>query len=441
MQPGVVPPLLVVELLFRAKSDFTDLPHATTSVSQFLDSSVELPLHKACAFESLRLLDRIWTSSRAYKKNSVRDGASFSLGRCLGTDRYYRHHQFNRSLLEAVKRRHLAMVMWLSSKLKGYLIEGEVVTAAASVGAIEILDFFLCWGPDALEVAVLHGHSNVMWWLLQHTPDNGYDMDKALHYASEGHNIVHEVAAQGRLDVLKWMQKKRGVDLDAGSNGSHITDLGEASLAIHVAAVNGHLQAIQLRRLTEALGGSCTAAKVTIDTVVEAGKNGHADVVQWLLAEYPKLNFGDQQTPTDETPMDAIAARGHLNVLVVVQTMNVNADSRKRNRDGSRKGGHVCTSKAMDDAAANGHLDVVKWLHENRDEGCTSRAMDGAAIGGHLRVIQWLHENTSQGCTTGAMDGAAVYGYLDVVKWLHFTTNGDGRSGSKWTPSCRPMVA
>lgn len=26
---------------------------------------------------------------------------------------------------------------------------------------------------------------------------------------------------------------------------------------------------------------------------------------------------------------------------------------------------------AMDLAAANGHLDVVKWLHENRTEGCT----------------------------------------------------------------------
>lgn len=29
------------------------------------------------------------------------------------------------------------------------------------------------------------------------------------------------------------------------------------------------------------------------------------------------------------------------------------------------------STKAMDLAAANGHLDVVKWLHENRTEGCT----------------------------------------------------------------------
>lgn len=29
------------------------------------------------------------------------------------------------------------------------------------------------------------------------------------------------------------------------------------------------------------------------------------------------------------------------------------------------------SKNAMDLAAANGHLDVVKWLHENRKEGCT----------------------------------------------------------------------
>lgn len=29
------------------------------------------------------------------------------------------------------------------------------------------------------------------------------------------------------------------------------------------------------------------------------------------------------------------------------------------------------STKAMDLAAANGHLEVVQWLHENRNEGCT----------------------------------------------------------------------
>ncbi len=33
--------------------------------------------------------------------------------------------------------------------------------------------------------------------------------------------------------------------------------------------------------------------------------------------------------------------------------------------------GKEFSTQAMDLAAANGHLEVVKWLHENRTEGCT----------------------------------------------------------------------
>ncbi|GAX84523.1 hypothetical protein CEUSTIGMA_g11944.t1 [Chlamydomonas eustigma] len=78
-----------------------------------------------------------------------------------------------------------------------------------------------------------------------------------------------------------------------------------------------------------------------------------------------------------------------------------------------------CTRYAMDDAARDGHLDVVIWLHFNRTEGCTENAMDKAARYGHLDVVKWLHENRTEGCTRYAMDDAAANGHLDVVIWLH----------------------
>ncbi|RLN72245.1 hypothetical protein BBJ28_00022151 [Nothophytophthora sp. Chile5] len=74
---------------------------------------------------------------------------------------------------------------------------------------------------------------------------------------------------------------------------------------------------------------------------------------------------------------------------------------------------------SMSFAARNGFLDVVQWLHANSYETCTTRAMDGAAQGGHLNVVQWLHEHRSEGCTSAAMHFAAAYGHMDVVKWLH----------------------
>lgn len=38
----------------------------------------------------------------------------------------------------------------------------------------------------------------------------------------------------------------------------------------------------------------------------------------------------------------------------------------------------------MDVSAMYGHLDVLRWLHENRLEGCTTNAMDWAAREGLL---------------------------------------------------------
>lgn len=78
-----------------------------------------------------------------------------------------------------------------------------------------------------------------------------------------------------------------------------------------------------------------------------------------------------------------------------------------------------CSRDAIDKAAAGGYLDVVQWLHKNRQEGCSIRAMNHAALHGHLHVVKWLHENRKEGCTNNAMDNAAKNGHLDVVKFLH----------------------
>ncbi|KAK1938914.1 putative ankyrin repeat protein [Phytophthora citrophthora] len=78
-----------------------------------------------------------------------------------------------------------------------------------------------------------------------------------------------------------------------------------------------------------------------------------------------------------------------------------------------------CTSLAMDMAAANGHLEVVKFLNENRREGGTAVGMCSAAGNGHLEVVQWLHENrSSDGCRSLVLDLAATNGHVNVLRWL-----------------------
>ena len=43
-------------------------------------------------------------------------------------------------------------------------------------------------------------------------------------------------------------------------------------------------------------------------------------------------------------------------------------------------------------ASKKGYLNVVQWLHENRSEGCTHWAMDWAAENGHLDVVKYLEK-------------------------------------------------
>jgi hypothetical protein len=45
----------------------------------------------------------------------------------------------------------------------------------------------------------------------------------------------------------------------------------------------------------------------------------------------------------------------------------------------------------MNFASEKGHLHIVEWLHENRNEGCTTKAMDKAALNGHYDIIVFLY--------------------------------------------------
>ncbi|KUF86017.1 Pleiotropic drug resistance protein 12 [Phytophthora nicotianae] len=55
--------------------------------------------------------------------------------------------------------------------------------------------------------------------------------------------------------------------------------------------------------------------------------------------------------------------------------------------------------RAIDTAAAQGDLAMVKKLHEDGRWPCTSLAMDMAAANGHLDVVKFLHENRREGGT------------------------------------------
>jgi len=77
------------------------------------------------------------------------------------------------------------------------------------------------------------------------------------------------------------------------------------------------------------------------------------------------------------------------------------------------------TKGAIDWSARNGHLEIVKWLFENRKDGFTSISIDFASMNGHLHVVKWFSKNTRVVCSEQTMQFALENNHTTIMKWLH----------------------
>ncbi|KAI9983102.1 hypothetical protein PInf_007029 [Phytophthora infestans] len=162
-----------------------------------------------------------------------------------------------------------------------------------------------------------------------------------------------------------------------------------------------------------------------VDLVATMGK---METLRFLLE---REEAGRQGQRCTSDALDGAAANGHSEIVQYLHEQRTEGCTVAA-MDGAARNGFMgvvqllhtqrtegCTVAALDGAARNGHLDMVKFLHNNRSEGCSTGAMDGAAAGGFLEIVRFLHDHRSEGCTTNAMNGAARSGHLDVVEFLH----------------------
>lgn len=536
------PPLLAVVLLFRAKNAFADLPHVVSSVSTFLDSAVELPLSEACKFGSLVLLSRIWNSS-----DTRRDGSEgpWSPRKYLRADRNYMQHQFSQSVRQAIELHDLKMLEWLFDRFQGFVVDERIQIMAVYRGHKDILQFFLDndndslqgealelvrssgaghwikWHKLSMEAATEKRRNDIVWWLHKHRRPNQYGLNSALDAAVRQDDVIlaewlttqgaawhypaQRAVSSGHLTMLQWLAEQGQVDVVEGlvvkaaqlghfhivrwllnrsaQTTENVLDLGgEASLSIHAACVHGHLeiakylyghsekprnsiqryihaseQGINIAMINERetwhqVHTGATPASVSGKTMTEAAGKGFLDVVQWLYAEYggdPDVDLFDYgavneqtgQQPVQTVAMDAAASNGHLDVLKYLHELQISIAShaRKRERNGELKAKSkpYCTDTAMVCAAGHGHIEVVKWLHDNQALVYSADAVDVAAVKGNLELVQWMLSHGTEECTSLAMDGAARNGHMETVKWLHANTSGgcttaamDGAAGN-----------
>lgn len=462
--------LLPVAVVFRDREAFTALPHVVSAVQSFLNSSVELPLHQACKFGSLSLLNRIWSSSEG-----IGTDGRWTLRRFIRADRHYRQYQFTRSLKEAVALKNAAMVRWLFDRFPGCDVKKDVVEDTLRGGCNEIVEIFIEndtgamphsdrvalsearmgnrveWCGDDLHRAIMSRHNDIMWLMLDSLPLT-YNFHKtcALEAAvivgdvplaewliskrtawpskTSPRHPARQVASQGSLTVLEWLAKQQQVE-------------GVPGLVIYAAAKR-QLRVIQWLFDWDAQQSTSSDGNPDLDieaslSIHVAAVMGYLEVVKYLRARSPMPSNSSQRV------LHAARQRQHLEMLT--------------GQLGEQNFVALVTGRTLVETAMNGHLDVVQWLYneygddlfgsvvdwwedgpyQSKTINCVV-ALEQTVLRGHLSVVEYLYElvqsfdsksrkraRDQDGRTSASVWNAAPsaviaggMGHLDVLQWL-----------------------
>ncbi|KAI9155969.1 hypothetical protein H9P43_009079 [Blastocladiella emersonii ATCC 22665] len=139
--------------------------------------------------------------------------------------------------------------------------------------------------------------------------------------------------------------------------------------------------------------------------------------------------------PYDQAPAAAgnSNANGAPAVVAVAPTMSIDEAAATGNLAVLRewvkvKGKLKYTAAALDKASENGHLDVLKWWHAQRDPRLemlyTANAVDEASARGDNATLSWWKSayGTDMKCTDDALNWAVSKGHVKTVKWWLYTS-------------------
>ncbi|KAE9352236.1 hypothetical protein PF008_g5551 [Phytophthora fragariae] len=72
----------------------------------------------------------------------------------------------------------------------------------------------------------------------------------------------------------------------------------------------------------------------------------------------------------------------------------------------------------MDAAAQFNRINIVEFLRVHRHEGCSEWAMAGAAANGHMDMVRYLHQQVQVQRIGGSASIAAQNGHFQVFEYL-----------------------
>lgn len=393
------PPQLLacVVVACRENARVAAIHEVMQQIEAFVDSTRSCSLVRACDVAPIGLV-------RLVRRIAAREPEDI--------DPLVKHQIFTRALDHAVRHGGLEIVQWLVDE---YLPTGKIrqpLNKAAASGRLEILQWLhlehprrMVWNYREILAAAEHDHFETVRWLY----DLGHEYYGGEYYVPK---LLVVAAKNGNLEMVEWVNRRR-------RESDILIARGYMDLAQFGAAKNGHRAVLEFMKAHFDCHYNRTC-------MTNAMRGGQLELMQWLHAQgVSSAISSDLENPVAKGQLELIA--WVLQHLKLVEPLEVELAM-----TAAAAGGHLecvkllhqhvvgqCSLDTMDKAAGNGHLEVVQWLHANRTEGCTVDAMNKAACNGHLEVVQWLHIHRSEGCTFFAMDWAAEENQLDVVQWLH----------------------
>ncbi|KAL6051405.1 Ankyrin repeat domain-containing protein [Balamuthia mandrillaris] len=307
---------------------------------------------------------------------------------------------------------------------------------------------------SAFKAAAEAGNLQVLQWLYQTKPS-------FFHISNDDLTLVCDAAAaRGHLTVLQWL---RGVGCcwDAwtcasAARGSHLAVLQWARAqgcpwnedTCTQAAATGQLHVLQWARangcnwnedrvVEQAVCNGYISLRVEVDQSAREGRGRRSGGARWRR-DLEELTFCSGCGVMDEKICDTAARNGHWEVVKWAKNNGCPFNGQRVSFYAAKIGNlemlqwslallvqsgervycwnqvKVCCIAA----AAEGHLEILKWLKENsKDKWDEELLFSNAAENGHLPVLQWLQRNGNLRWNERTFKEAILSGQLEVLKW------------------------
>ncbi|XP_063705994.1 ankyrin repeat and KH domain-containing protein mask-like isoform X2 [Culicoides brevitarsis] len=276
---------------------------------------------------------------------------------------------------------------------------------AASAGHIDIIELLLKHGADVnaqsstgntpLMYACAGGHVDAVKLLLA----AGANVED---HNENGHTPLMEAASAGHVSVAKIL-----LEHGAGIN-THSNEFKESALTL--ACYKGHLDMVRFL-----LGAGADQEHKTDEmhtALMEASMDGHVEVARLLLDSGAQVNM-----PTDsfESPLTLAACGGHVDLAMLLIERGANIE--EVNDEGYTP---------LMEAAREGHEEMVALLLSQganinaQTEETQETALTLACCGGFLEVTDYLIKHGADielGASTPLME-AAQEGHIELVRFL-----------------------